>query len=146
MNKWTLGVGTTIGRWYVDVPQSRPLFSGQAALLSLPNSMHHSSAPIFNFYKKIAFLALFLAKISAPKRQNFWIFTLKTHRFSRKTCSLNPIFGNPCGTYPPNKVECPPRGGDCHLTNVYGAGRVLTPISGQEVNVLSLCVLILHRN
>ena len=66
--------------------------------------------PPFQFLENFAFSALFWAKISALKTQNFWIFAPKTPQFSRKTCSLDPTFGNPCGTYPPKKkIECPPR-------------------------------------
>ena len=70
------------------------LFSGQSVLPSLP--IFHQCAthvpPIFKFYKTFAFSALFLAKISALKRQNFQIFP-----------PMTPHFRNPCGTYPPKK-------------------------------------------
>ena len=46
--------------------------------------------------------------------QNFWIFTPNTPHFSRKTRSLDPTFGNSCGTYPPKKLSAPP--GECTLT------------------------------
>ena len=87
------------------------LFSGQSALPSLP--IYHQCAvhvcPPFQFLENFAFSALFWAKISALKTQNFWIFAPKTPQFSRKTRSLDPTFGNPCGTYPPKKNWVPPR-------------------------------------
>ena len=67
--------------------------------------------PHFQFLENFAFSALFWAKISALKTQNFWIFAPKTPQFSRKTRSLDPTFGNPCGTYPPKKkLSAPPPG------------------------------------
>ena len=52
----------------------------------------------------------FFRPVDAPhfKRQNFWIFAPKTLHFSRKTRSLDPTFGNPCGTYSPKKGWVPP--------------------------------------
>ena len=65
--------------------------------------------------------ACWLAKISALKMQIFRIFDPKTPHFSRKICSVDPTFGNPCGTHPPKKkkLSAPPPPG-CYL--VTGAG------------------------
>ena len=41
------------------------------------------------------------------KTQIFQIFIPKTPHFSRKIHSLDPTFGNPCGTYPPKKLSAP---------------------------------------
>ena len=64
--------------------------------------------PFSVFWKQNAFSALFLAKISALKMQNFKIFAPKTTHFSRKSCSLDLTYGNLRGTYPQKKRdECP---------------------------------------
>ena len=63
---------------------------------------------IFKFWKKIHFQPFFLVKILAFKTQIFQIFVPKTPHFSRKIRSLDPTFGNPCGTHQSKKVECPP--------------------------------------
>ena len=103
--------GTCIGRWYGDVPRSRPSFARPVGTpYSLP-IYHQSTArvpPVFNFYKNFAFSALFVAKISALKTQIFKIFVPKTPHFSRKIRFLDPTFGNPCDTQPPRKNWVPP--------------------------------------
>ena len=103
--------GTDLERGYGDVPRSWPLFSGQSALPSLP-IYHHCAAlvpPIFKFLKKFPFFSLVLVKFSALKTQIFKIFVPKTPHFSRKIRSLDPTFGNPCGTHPPKKkLSAPP--------------------------------------
>ena len=62
----------------------------------------------FQFLEKLFIFSLVLAKISALKMQIFWIFTPKTPHFSRKICSVDPTFGNLCGTHPPIKSWVPP--------------------------------------
>ena len=56
--------------------------------------MCRSCATHFQLLEKFEFSALFLAKISALKRQNFQIFAPKTPHFSRKIRSLDSTFGN----------------------------------------------------
>ena len=87
----------SIRKSYGDVPCSWPLFAAQSALSSL--QIYHQSTAlvplIVNFlFSKIAFLALFLAKISPLKKQNDPSFFKKIH-------SLIQLFGNLCSTHPP---------------------------------------------
>ena len=90
-----------------------PFFLGQSALPSLP-IYHHCAAlvpppPHFKILEQISIFSLVLVKISALKTQICTIFVPKTPHFSKKIRSLDPTFGNPCGTHPPKKkVECPP--------------------------------------
>ena len=65
--------------------------------------------------KNLAFLCPFLADvgiISVPNMLILWPkFVLKTLvLFKENICSVNSIFQNTCGTYPPKKSECPPPG------------------------------------
>ena len=89
-----------------------PLFSGQSALPSYQftiNGRLMCPPPPFSiFWKKNCIFNLVLVKILALKMQIFKIFVPKTPHFSRKIRSLDPTFGNLCGTHPPKKVECPP--------------------------------------
>ena len=55
-----------------------------------------------------------MARISALRTQNFWIFAPNTPNFLRKTRSLDPTFGNPRGTYPPKKSWVPPPDPNAH--------------------------------
>ena len=64
--------------------------------------------PFSNFRKIFHFQPCFGQSFSSQDA-NFPNFRSKTPHFSRKICSLDPTFGNPCGTHPPKKVECPPR-------------------------------------
>ena len=86
-----------------------PLFSGQWALPSLP-IYHQCTAhvPPFSFLEKFCIFSLFLAKITALKMQISQIFVPMTPHFSRKICSLDPIFGNPCGIHSPKKFSALP--------------------------------------
>ena len=93
----TRGGGTHIGKWYGDVPRSRSPFSGQLALPSLP-IYHQCAAHVPPHFQ-------FLEKNSALKTQIFQIFIPKTSHFSRKIHSLEPTFGNLCGTHPPKKKK-----------------------------------------
>ena len=80
--------------------------------------MRHSCAPFQLLEKKIVFSALFLAKISALKRQISQNFVLKTPNFSKKIHSLHPSsFGNLRSTNLPKKVECrpPTQGSNVHI-------------------------------
>ena len=75
--------------------------------------MRRLCAPHFQFFwKKNEFSALFWPKIAALKTLIFQIFVPKTPHFSRKNRSLDPTFGNPCGTHPPQKSWVPPGIGD----------------------------------
>ena len=90
-----------------------PLFSGQSALPSLP-IYHHCAAlvpPHFQILERFSIFSLVLVKISTLKTQIFKIFVPKTPHFSRKIRSLDPTFGNLCGTHPPKKKLSAPRGG-----------------------------------
>ena len=93
--------GTDLERGYGDVPGHDPLFSGHPALLTLP-IYHHCAAlmpPFSNFRKNFHFQPCFGQNFSSEDA-NFR--SLDPH-FSRKICSLDPTFGNPCGTHPPKK-------------------------------------------
>ena len=63
--------------------------------------------PYFQFLEKFCIFSLVLAKILALKMQIFQIFIPKTPHVSRKIHSLDPIFGNPCGTHAPRKSWMP---------------------------------------
>ena len=84
-----------------------PLFSGQSALPSLP--IYHQCAthvpPICNFRKILHSQPCFGPKLKLSRRKISEFFTPKTPHFPRKTRSLDPSFGNPCGTYPPKKKK-----------------------------------------
>ena len=88
------------------------LFSGQTVLPSLPISHqctpHVSPPPHFQILEKNAFSALFKAKISAHKRQNFLIFTPRPLIYQGKPAPKTQTFGNPHGTYPQkkSKIQC----------------------------------------
>ena len=85
-----------------------PLFSGQSALASLPIYLQCAAqVPPFSVSrKKVCIFSLVLAKISTLKMQ---IFVPKTPHFSRKICSLDPTFGNLCGTHlPKQKLRASP--------------------------------------
>ena len=64
----------------------------------------------FQILEKFSIFSLVLVKISALKTQIFRIFVPKTPHFSRKIRSLDPTFGNPCGTHPPKKKLSGPPG------------------------------------
>ena len=100
-----------------------PLFSGQSALPRIPIYWHCAAlVPPFSNFRKISIFSLVLVKISALKTQIFQIFVPKTPHFSRKIRSLDPTFGNLCGTHPPKKKLSAPPG--MHLC-MYGTVTVV---------------------
>ena len=104
--------GTHIWNWYSYVQRSLPPFLGQAALptCSLPicHQCHWHVPPFSIFLEQLCIFSLVLAKISPLKMQIFKIFVPKTPYFWRKICSLDPTFGNLCGTAPPPKKMSAP--------------------------------------
>ena len=60
----------------------------------------------------------FLENISALKTQIFQIFIPKTPQFSRKIHSLEPTFGNLCGTHPPKKKLSAPPPASNHMVDI----------------------------
>ena len=66
--------------------------------------------PHFQILENFSIFSLVLVKISALKTQ----ILQKTPHFSRKIRSLDPTFGNLCGTYPPKKkkLSAPPPGSE----------------------------------
>ena len=75
--------------------------------------MCRSCAPHFQFLENFVFSALFWPKFQRSRLKIFQIFVPKTPYFSRKIRSLDPTFGNPCGTYRPKKSWVPPPPGAC---------------------------------
>ena len=114
-----------------------PLLSSQLVLLSLPiypQCIAH--VPPFSIF------SLVLAKISVLKTQIFQSFVLMTPNFSRKTHSLDPNFGNPCGTHPPKKSWIPPPpGADATDDSLYMWG---TPTEQGACDFLSKMSLWYH--
>ena len=106
----TLGGYTHIGKWYRDVLRSWPPFF-HASLCSLAYQFTLNASlmcPHFQCLEKFCIFSLVLAKIYALKTQTFKIFIPKTPSFFKENPLPRPYFGNPCGTHPPKKVECPP--------------------------------------
>ena len=82
------------------------LFPYLSSLPRLP--IYLSCAHHFPFFKEnLCIFSLVLAKIWAFKTEIFKIFVPKTPHFSRKIRSLDPTFGNPCGTHPTKKLSAP---------------------------------------
>ena len=104
--------GTHIGKWYGDVPLvMTPFFSGQSVLPSLPiyhQCAAHVPSPFSIFRKILHFQPCFGRNFSSQDANFPKYFFPKTPHFSRKICSLDPTFVNPCGTHPQKKVECSP--------------------------------------
>ena len=94
--------GSHFGKWYRNVPKSWPhFFQDNRCPLAYQFIINAPlMCPHFKFLEKWCIFNLVLAKISALKVQIFQIFIPKTPHFSRKICSLDPTFGNPCGTHP----------------------------------------------
>ena len=93
-----------------DLPQSRPSYFrpvGTPYPSNLP-SMLHSCAPHFQFLEKFAFAALFLAKISAFKMQNFSNLRSQDPSFFKENPLPRPHYENLCSRYPPEKSWVPP--------------------------------------
>ena len=80
--------------------------------------MCYSCSPLFQFLEKLCIFSLVLAKILALKMTIFQIFVPKIHHFSRKFQSLDPTFGNPCGTCTNQKSWGPTSGTCSHKMNV----------------------------
>ena len=65
--------------------------------------------PFWFFRKILHFQPCFGQKFQLSKCKFVQIFVPKTPHFSRKICSLDPTFGNLCGTHPPKKkLSAPP--------------------------------------
>ena len=108
--------GTTIGMWYGMCCGHDPLFF-QVSRRSLAYQITINAPlmyPHFQFLEIYCIFSLVFGQNFSFQAQNFRLFAPKAPNFSRKTRSLNPPFGNPCGTYPPKNGECPPPPGYFH--------------------------------
>ena len=66
-------------------------------------SLRRSNAPIFKFLKNFPFSALFWSKFQLSRRKFSNFLFPRPLIFQGKSRSLDPTFGNPCGTHPPKK-------------------------------------------
>ena len=98
----------TIGRWYRDVHDHHPIFQGQSALPTCSLPIFHQWAaqvPPFSIFKNILHFQPCFWKQFQLSRCKISEFSLPRHPyFSWKTSSLDPTFGNLCGTYPPKNI------------------------------------------
>ena len=103
--------GNHVGKWYGDVLRSCPPFfqvSRRSLAYQCTINAPLMCPSIFNFRKILHFLALFWPKCQLSFRMQIsQIFVPKIPNFSRKIRSLDPTFGNPCGTHPPKKLSAP---------------------------------------
>ena len=105
------GGGTTIGRWYGDVPRSWPPFSGQSELPSLP--IYHQCAvhvPPFSIFRKFCIFSLVLGQNFSSQDPKFLNFRSQDPSVFKENPLLRPYFWKPLRHIPAKKkLSAPPR-------------------------------------